>query len=237
MEEAKFLAGLVSQGKSKDFDKAKTRLKFVRTNIQNLGGEVLKAAASDYLGLKGTGTNSTTVTDSYGLMNEEEILAPLLKKSAGSTSTKRKRSSTEGKAGTKSSLGHACSLCDSLGHHKNNCPKAEPLGERYTMKTFHKIRQPVSVIGTVQLKEIDPVVNNDAFGLQIIGQVKLSGEELLPATVVYKCNIVLRDLLIRSGNPCHLKHETLAKWCNYGKSNKKHVFVKTVASTSDGHEV
>ena len=41
MDEAKLLAALVSQEKSKDFEKAKTILKFVRTNIQNLGGEVL----------------------------------------------------------------------------------------------------------------------------------------------------------------------------------------------------
>ena len=118
MDEAKLLAGIVSQEKSKDFAKARNVLKFVRTNIQNMGGDVLVAAASDYLGLKNQKKSTASNADKYGLLNDEEILAPVLKKSAGRTSTKRKNPSTEGNAGTTSNDGHACSLCSLKGHKK-----------------------------------------------------------------------------------------------------------------------
>ena len=236
MDEAKLLAGIVSQEKSKDFTKARNVLKFVRTNIQNMGGDVLVAAASDYLGLKNQKKSTASNADKYGLLNDEEILAPVLKKSAGRTSTKRKKPSTEGNAGTTSNDGHACSLCSLKGHKKNNCPAGNTIGERYTMRTFAKIQLVVPSIGNIELNEIDPVVCSDAFGLQIIGQVKLCGEEP-PQTVVYRSNIVLRNLSIRPGPPCHLNHETLAKWCNDGKSQSKIVFVNTIKSTSNGEEV
>ena len=82
-----------------------------------MGEEELKAATSDYLGLKST---EVAVTDDYGMMRDNKlVLAPVLKRTCGRSSMKQKRPATE--TGTTSSGGHACTLCTMKGHKKNNC--------------------------------------------------------------------------------------------------------------------
>eukprot|EP00585_Thalassiosira_rotula_P012775 CAMPEP_0196129510 /NCGR_PEP_ID=MMETSP0910-20130528/134_1 /TAXON_ID=49265 /ORGANISM="Thalassiosira rotula, Strain GSO102" /LENGTH=164 /DNA_ID=CAMNT_0041388619 /DNA_START=163 /DNA_END=657 /DNA_ORIENTATION=- len=87
VEEANVLANIVSKDYSKYFNKAKTILKFVQTHIQPMGGEALKTASSDYLGLS---NKAASLQDSYGLMNEIIMLAPILKKTSEKTGIKRK---------------------------------------------------------------------------------------------------------------------------------------------------
>ena len=221
IEEAKILASIVSSDKSKSFSKAKNILKFVRTNIQNMGGEELKAATSDYLGLKSV---EVQATDNYGLSNDGDILAPVLKKTAGATSMKRKRPSSE--TATTSNTGHSCSLCKNKGHKMNNCKTGAKIGDRLTVSKWNDKMALVKYVGTIVASLIDPVVPSDARGLQIIGKVKIDGDEPSGTNAVYQANVVLGNLTIKQGLPCHLTYQKIGEWCGSGKSPAKFVFVK-----------
>ena len=63
MDEAKLLSGIVFLEKSKDFAKARNVLKFLRTNIQNMGGDVRVAVVSNYLSLKNQAKSTPSKTD------------------------------------------------------------------------------------------------------------------------------------------------------------------------------
>lgn len=88
MQEAKQLANIASQDNTEVYRKLIAVLKWIRTNVQNRGGEEIVAASADYLGVK-----RKAVDISGG--DNDDILAPLLKRTAGATSTNRKRSSVE----------------------------------------------------------------------------------------------------------------------------------------------
>ena len=177
--------------------------------------------SSDYLGLKSV---EVQATDNYGLMNDGDILAPVLKKTAGATSMKRKRPSSE--TATTSNTGHSCSLCKNKGHKMNNCKTGAKIGDRLTVSKWNDKMALVKYVGTIVASLIDPVVPSDARGLQIIGKVKIDGDEPSGTNAVYQANVVLGNLTIKQGLPCHLTYQKIGEWCGSGKSPAKFVFVK-----------
>ncbi len=219
LNEAKVLASIVSADKSTLFSKAKTILKFVRTNIQNMGGEEIKAATSDYLGIKGPTLESV---DTYGEINENEVLAPVLKRTAGATGLKRKKSCVE--TATTSNTGHACSLCREKGHKINKCPRGSRIGVRLTEKTWVDKMALVPFVDIIDMSLIDPVIPSDARALQIIGKVSLKGQKSVSANYIYRAHVVLPDLGIKPG-VCHFDLEVIGKWTNCGKSIPHLVFI------------
>ena len=60
-------------------------------------------SSSDYLGIT---ILLSELTDNYELMNGNDMLPPILKKTAGAMSIKRKKSSSE--TATTSNTGHSC---------------------------------------------------------------------------------------------------------------------------------
>ena len=100
-------------------------------------------------------------------MNGNDMLPPILKKTAGAMSTKRKKSSSE--TATTSNTGHSCSLCNNKGHKINNCPISASLGIRLTVSKWHVELALIPHINAIQFNQIDSVVPSDARGLQIFG--------------------------------------------------------------------
>ena len=186
-----------------------------------MGGDELKATSSDYLGIT---IPPSELTDTYGLMNGNDMLPPILKKTAGAMSTKRKKSSSE--TATTSNAGHSCSLCNNKGHKINNCPISATLGIRLTVSKWHDRLALIPHIDDIQFNQIDPVVPSDARGLQIVGKVGVIGDYLVGVSVVFRVNVVLGDLTIKSNIVCHLTCNIVGQWCTLGKSTRKLVFVK-----------
>jgi len=160
LNEGRVLASIVSAEKSKLFSKAKNILKSVRTNIQNMGGDELKPATPDYLGIK---TPALESPDTYGEMNDGDILASVLKRTSGATGMKCEKSSVE--TATTSSMGHACSLCHNKGHKRNKCPVGARIGVGLTEKTWSDKMALVPFIATIDQSQIDPVIPIDARAL------------------------------------------------------------------------
>ena len=84
----------------------------------------------------------------------------------------------------------------------------------------------ISHIDDIQFNQIDPVVPSDARGLQIVGKVGVIGDYLVGVSVVFRANVVLGDLTIKSNIVCHLTCNIIGKWCTLGEITRKLVFVK-----------
>ena len=161
--------------------------------------------------------------DNYGLMNDIEILPPVLKKTAGRSSTKRKTSSVE--CATTSNDGHTCSLCNK-GHKKNKCKKGNEIGQRLTKSIWHDKLALVPYLEEIIIASlIDPVVSSDALGLLLCVRVHVNGVDS-SVDEVYRATIILSDLEPKIGAPCHLKYSTIGKWACLGNSSAKYVFIK-----------
>ena len=108
----------------------------------------------------------------------------------------------------------------------NNCQTGAKIGDRLTVTNWNDKMALVKYVGTIVASLIDPVVPSDARGLQIIGKVKIEGDEPSGTNAVYQANVVLGNLTIKQGLPCHLTYQKIGDWCGSGKSTAKFVFVK-----------
>ena len=95
------------------------------------------------------------------------------------------------------------------------------------MPIYHAI---LTLIDAIQINQIDPVVPSDARGLQIVGKVAVIGDYLVGVSVVFRANVVLGDLTIKSNIVCHLTCNIVGQWCTLGGSTRNLVFVKSDVS-------
>ena len=58
------------------------------------------------------------------------------------------------------------------------------------------------------------------------GKVAVIGDYLVGVSVVFRANVVLGDLTIKSNIVCHLTCNIVGQWFTLGESTRKVVFVK-----------
>jgi hypothetical protein len=186
-------------------------LRHIRANYQNKTATVLKEAANNYLEV-------ATPT------GNEEILPSVRQRGVGAIGKKRKKLAVEmsvpggfGMAGK--SGGKTCDFCKCPGHNKALCPLADKIGKRLTKKIWGLLLNVPQLDAVIDYAMIDPVVPKDALGVQVIGCSTVG------ASLMFKGNIVLRDMTIKQAQHCWLKKETLDEWTHHGKSSAHFVFV------------
>lgn len=206
LQEAKQLANIASQEDVIVYTKLMAVLKWIRTNVQNRGGEEIVAASADYLGVKRSAANISQGED-------QDVLAPILKKTAGATSTKRKKNCVEN-AVTKML---SCKFCG-CAHKINKCDVANALGNRLTQKTWPMI-EAVPELDEEPPAFIDPVVPSDAMILQLVGYVSRSSK-------IFKAHVYLAGVKKKTSPPSvWLMQDVIERWTGKGSSKAHHVCV------------
>ena len=206
IQEAKQLANIASQDNTEDYHKLIAVLKWLRTNIQNRGGEEIVAASADYLGVK------RRAADMSGADNEE-ILAPLLKKTAGATSTNRKKPSVEMSVANI----QTCKFCG-CAHRITHCAKANALGKRLTKSNWQMVEL-VPELDEEPPPLFDTVVPSDAMILQIVGCVTKSSK-------IYKAHVYLHGVEKKESPPSvWMLKDTIDNWTSKGTSQAHYVCV------------
>jgi len=118
LEEGKQIASIVSSENESTFYKTMGLLKWLRSNIQNKAADEVKVACADYLGI--ALSSSLTLTDdamSGDVGVTSKVFAPLLKRPAGSMSTKRRKNCVEVSVVKR---GVTCKFCFLIGHTIKN---------------------------------------------------------------------------------------------------------------------
>jgi len=224
VEEGKQIANIVSSDNEDLFYKALGVMRWLRSNIQNKSTKEIITASADYVGIELS--SSSNWSDDVN-SNDPEILPPLMKRGAGSTSTKRFRSGTEVTA-TKITK-TTCKFCSLVGHYINKCPSANAIGCRLTKSNW------VAEMGTVQILpkknlplQFDPVVPRDALGLQLIGCVfdGLRSQAQDPSKRIYCANVVMKGMILKDCRALWLTRAVIDEWAGKGKSSSHYVFVK-----------
>jgi len=220
LQESKHLATIVSAENEEKFEKAMVVLKFLRSNIQHKSATAIIAASADYLGVSQPNMASTDGLDS------QTVHAPLLQRTEGASSTKRKRNCVE-KAVTKTRA-RSCKWCHNIGHTITNCPSGKSIGKRVTVGSWEAEMGSVARVSANNMPQhFDPMVPKDAIGLQITGCRPTglrSGDGL--NNNVYRAQVVLKGCVLKVGPFLWLERETINAWANCGKSGSHYVFVK-----------
>ena len=216
LEEAKALASIVSADKKESFEKALVVLRFLRSNIQSKSAAAIISATADYIGVSQPNMES-----------DDTVLAPLLQRTAGALSTKRKRNCVE-QSVTKSKL-RSCRWCSNVGHTIINCPSGKIIGCRVTASTWEaEMRSVRSISANDMPQQFDPMVPKDAMGLQITG-CRPTGRRSDKGmdNKVYRVQIVLKGCVLKADGPAlWLERDTINLWASEGRSSTHYVFVK-----------
>ena len=176
LEEARQIANIASQDTDTSYNKIINLLRYIRTNMQNEGEEELKVATADYRGFKTSEENSSCWVNENSNgdgIGDATILSPTQKRTSGSMSTSRKRSSVETAVRKKlkgSKEKRICSLCGEMGHDRSNqeCP-ARKLGTRLTKTTWDRLHSVMKLSVPLSDVYLDPVLPSDAKQLKIDG--------------------------------------------------------------------
>lgn len=226
LEEGKQIASIVSSENEAVYSKTMTLLKWLRSNIQNKTSAEVKAACADYLNIDLLSSSTSTDDASSGGEGVTKVLAPVLRRTAGSTSTKRHRNCVEVSAGKKQSK---CKFCFHIGHTIRNCKTAFAIGKRLTKNNWISQMGIVPLVDGMNLpSELDNVVPSDALGLQIVGSVchGLRSEASDHTKRIYRCRVVLKGMELKDCRDLWIKREVIDNWSREGASGSHYVFVK-----------
>mmetsp|Transcript_11880 Transcript_11880/g.27872 ORF Transcript_11880/g.27872 Transcript_11880/m.27872 type:complete len:194 (-) Transcript_11880:28-609(-) len=187
-------------------------MNYIKANMQRSGEEELKEAAAEYVGVKRNN------------LHLDSVLAPAQRKSAGATSTKRKKSSAESNSFGKTSS-KSCSICRGMGHQKSACPAIRRFGLRLTKARYTECMATLPELSEAGGFTLDPVVPTDTFGVQVRGQVNDSRGE-----PICKCALVTQQFdfkqLENKEAIYWISRAVIDKWSNSGSSSTKYVFVQ-----------
>lgn len=227
LEEGKQIASIVSSENEDNFYKTIGLLKWLRSNIQNKTAYEVKVACADYLKIDLSSSSTSTddaMSGDVGVTNK--VLAPVLKRPAGSMSTKRRKNCVEVSVVKR---GVTCKFCVLIGHTIKNCPHAAAIGRRITKATWMAVMGTVSLVdGKNMPSELDIVVPSDALGLQIVSCVchGLRSEASDHTKRIYCCKVVLRGMKFKECRDLWFKREVIDNWAHQGASASHYVFIK-----------
>ena len=206
------IANTASQESDEIYCKVLSVLNYIKANMQRSGEEELKEATAEYVGVKRNN------------LHLDNILAPAQKKSAGATSTKRKKSAAESNSFGKTNKS-SCSICRGRGHQKSACPAVRHFGLRLTKLRYAECMATLPELSEPGGSTLDPVVPTDTFGVQVLGQVKDSRGE-----PICKCVLITRQFDIKQLENTDaiywISCAVIDKWSNWGNSSSKYVFVQ-----------
>ena len=223
------------------YHKVLSVMKFVLANYQHEGENALKEAAATYVGVNFVsepkddyeGNDDSGGRDhargNVNSMNNELILSPNRKKSAGATSVKRKKSGAEMGVTSSKSQKRSCGLCGQQGHTMRSCPPADGIGKRITTLTWLPFKEGLEVSECTAEEEkaeadantaSDPAIPKKCIGLKVVSH-RTMGE-----TLWFKSFLVKEGLFLDEDRAFWFSLETIGAWCNNGKSKCHFVFVK-----------
>ena len=217
MQEAKQLASIASQDNHETYGKTLSIMKWIRSNIQNLGGKEIIAATADYMGIERSATNS---------YEDTTILPPVAQRTAGSTSGKRKRSSVE--QSVMSGKTKCCRFC-SEAHTIAGCAAVKQFGVRLTQRTWDLLKSVPDLVEQMPTRE-DQCVPSDAQILQIIGRIQT------PTVTLYKGRVILPGLIEKLAPPSWLQEQVITRWANSGRSSTHYVIVFREDNAQSDHK-
>jgi hypothetical protein len=198
LDVGKEIAKQVSAEDRMTYEKVMAVMRFVLTNYQKENVMALKEASANYMGLDFDGTAEGGESVPAKLLSNVPH-SPPYKRSAGATSTKRKKFCVEfdsvGPASKK--LCKGCGLCSQQGHDKSNCPVSDSIGRRITSGLWPGFAAGANFNDTSQIDaskvKVDPVVPKDVFALQIVEMAKLTSDE---DKKVYKAHPVMKAMVL-----------------------------------------
>ncbi|EJK49741.1 hypothetical protein THAOC_31349, partial [Thalassiosira oceanica] len=201
------IANTASQESDEIYTKVLSVMNYIKANMQRSGEEELKEAAAEYVGVKRNN------------LHLDSVLAPAQRKSAGATSTKRKKSSAESNSFGKTSS-KSCSICRGMGHQKSACPAIRRFGLRLTKARYTECMATLPELSEAGGNTLDPVVPTDTFGVQVRGQVNDSRGE-----PICKCALITQQFdfkqLENKEAIYWISRAVIDKWSNSGSSSTK----------------